>query len=78
MQERAQAMMAAAACHPPHPGFFRLLSMDQQQLGTSLNLALPHHQAAIEAMLEDVDLVVFDNVSTLVSSGRENDAESWK
>jgi putative DNA primase/helicase len=77
LQERAKAMIAPSACEPPHPDFFRLLSMDRQELGTSLNLALAHHQAAVEALLDQVDLLIIDNISTLVNSGRENDAESW-
>jgi AAA domain/Homeodomain-like domain len=77
LQERAKAMMAPSACEPPHPDFFRLLSMDRQELGVSLNLALPEHQAAVEAHLDQVDLLILDNISTLVNSGRENDADSW-
>jgi AAA domain len=77
LQERAKAMMGPAACEPPHPDFFRLLSMDRQDLGVSLNLALPEHQAAVETHLDNVDLLILDNISTLVNSGRENDAESW-
>jgi AAA domain/Homeodomain-like domain len=77
LQERAKSMIAPSACDPPHPDFFRLLSMDRQELGVSLNLALPQHQAAVEAHLENVDLLILDNISTLVNSGRENDAESW-
>lgn len=76
-QERAKAMMAPSACEPPHKDFFRLLSMDRQELGTSLNLALPDHQTAVEALLDQVDLLILDNISTLVNSGRENDADSW-
>jgi len=77
LQERAQAMMAASACEPPHPDLFRLLSMDRQELGISLNLALAAHQQAVETELGHADLLILDNISTLVSSGRENDAESW-
>ena len=77
LQERAQAMVAASACLPPEPDFFRLLSMDRQELGTSLNLALPQSQIAVERELDGIDLLILDNISTLVSSGRENDAESW-
>jgi hypothetical protein len=77
LQERVKTMIAPSACDPPHPDFFRLLSMDRQELGVSLNLALPQHQAAVEAHLENVDLLILDNISTLVNSGRENDAESW-
>jgi hypothetical protein len=77
LQERAKAMIAPSACQPPHPDFFRLLSMDRQELGVSLNLAVPDYQAVVEAHLEEVDLLILDNISTLVNSGRENDAESW-
>jgi hypothetical protein len=77
LQERAKAMMAPSACEPPHPDFFRLLSMDRQELGTSLNLALPDHQTAVEALFDQADLLILDNISTLVNSGRENDADSW-
>jgi AAA domain/Homeodomain-like domain len=77
LQERVKTMIAPSACDPPHPDFFRLLSMDRQELGVSLNLAQPQHQAAVEAHLDNVDLLILDNISTLVNSGRENDAESW-
>jgi putative DNA primase/helicase len=77
LQERAKAMVAASACLPPAPDFFRLLSMDRQELGISLNLALPRCQALVEDELEGIDLMILDNISTLVNSGRENDAESW-
>jgi putative DNA primase/helicase len=77
MQERALALMAASAHHPPDESYFRLLAMDCQELGTSLNLARPEHQAAIEVKLDGAELLVLDNLSTLVNGGRENDAESW-
>ena len=77
LQERAKAMIAPSACEPPASDFFRLLSMDRQELGVSLNLAVPDYQAVVEAHLEEVDLLILDNISTLVNSGRENDAESW-
>jgi putative DNA primase/helicase len=51
--------------------------MDRQELGMSLNLAKPEHQAALEPNLVGVELLVIDNISTLVSGGRENDADSW-
>jgi AAA domain len=77
LQERAKAMIEASARQPPDPDFFRLLSMDRQELGVSLNLALAEHQAQVEPHLDHVDLLILDNISTLVNSGRENDAESW-
>lgn len=77
MQERAIALMQAAERHPPDESYFRLLAMDRQPLGSSCNLALPEHQAAVERQLGDTELLVLDNLSTLVNGGRENDAESW-
>ena len=57
--------------------YFRLLAMDRQECGVSLNLAKLEHQAMIEEELRDAEFLVLDNLSTLVSGGRENDAESW-
>ena len=57
---------------------FCLLSYDRQSLDKMpLNLADPDHQAAIEPTLQGFDLIIIDNLSTLVQGGRENDAESW-
>ncbi|WP_262273294.1 AAA family ATPase [Microvirga yunnanensis] len=77
MHERAHALMAASDYHPPDKCYFQLLAMDFQDLGTSLNLARPEHQTAIEGKLAGAELLVLDNLSTLVNGGRENDAESW-
>jgi hypothetical protein len=77
MQERAQALVAACSHRPPSEDYFRLMAMDVQPLGTSLNLSRPEHQAAVEEHLDGAEFVVIDNLSTLVNGGRENDAESW-
>jgi putative DNA primase/helicase len=77
LQERAQRILAASQYRPLSDDHFIFLSMDQQPLGSSLNLANRHHQAAIEARIDGVELLVLDNLSTLVNGGRENDAESW-
>jgi putative DNA primase/helicase len=61
----------------PQPGYLRLLPMDLQDLGVSINLARDEDQRAIEAEIQDAELLVLDNLSTLVNGGRENDAESW-
>ena len=76
LQERVN-MLASSANAMPSIDYFRFLAMDMQDLGTSCNLADPRAQRAIEAELNGAELVVFDNLSTLVSAGRENDAESW-
>lgn len=76
LQERIN-MLATSGQGMPSADYFRFLPMDLQELGTSLNLANPDDQKAVEADLDGVELIVFDNLSTLVSAGRENDAESW-
>ena len=76
-QERERALLASAPMRPPSADYFRTVLMDRQELGTSLNLALAPHQLAVEQAAAGSDLIVIDNLSTLVSGGRENDAESW-
>ena len=41
------------------------------------NLATKEGQVAIEPLLAGISLVVIDNLSTLATAGRDNDAESW-
>lgn len=77
LQERVNQILASAEKPLPDPQTFRFLAMDMQDLGVGLNLALPEHQRRVEAELADTELLVLDNLSTLVSGGRENDAESW-
>jgi len=78
LQERLDAIIAGADAIPPDPDeYLKLLPMDAQELGASINLAHEDHQQAIERMLDGRELLVVDNLSTLVNGGRENDAESW-
>jgi putative DNA primase/helicase len=77
LQERARTMIGSSDVRPPAPDYFRLLSLDRQELGVSLNLARREHQVMVEELLEDVEFVIFDNISTLVNGGPENDAASW-
>jgi hypothetical protein len=71
LQERLRSLPYECA------GRLRVLSMDDQELGVSLNLSRPEDQAKIEAVIGNAEVLIFDNRSTLVNSGRENDAESW-
>lgn len=77
LQERANSIMAGSSFRPKERDYFKLVPMDVQSLGTSLNLALAEHQAGVEAHMDGTELLVLDNLSTLVNGGRENDAESW-
>ncbi len=78
LQERLDAIIAGAERLPPEmDGSFRLLAMDTQDIGLSLNLADPADQKKLDNILGTTNFLVLDNLSTLVHGGRENDAESW-
>ena len=77
LQERVNMLTQSSDRYLPTSEHFRFLALDMQPLGVSLNLALPEHQALLEAQIGNAELIVFDNLSTLVNGGRENDAESW-
>jgi DnaB-like helicase N terminal domain/AAA domain/Homeodomain-like domain len=55
---------------------YRVLSADLHENGLP-DLALPEGQAALERVLNDTELLILDNVSTLFRAGIENGAESW-
>ena len=55
---------------------FQILAADYFDHGLP-NLATKEGQAAIEPLLAGISLIVIDNLSTLATAGRDNDAESW-
>lgn len=61
----------------PLPGGFRILTPDLQPDGVMPNLSDQAGQAAIDAYANGADLIIVDNISTLVRSGKENEGESW-
>ena len=76
LQERLADITVAAGLEPA-PGMLRLITPDLQR-GPMPDLATASGQEAVNAVLEDTELLVLDNLSCLArSGGRENDAESW-
>ncbi len=75
MQRRLAANIAGAN-HETAPGYFRILSADASDRGLP-DLATPAGQRAFDEAIGDAELVIMDNISTLVRSGKENEAESW-
>jgi putative DNA primase/helicase len=73
MQERIRRL--AAAHGGAYPDSLKILSMDVQEARVSLNLASELDQALVEE--PEAEVVILDNRSVLVYSGRENEAESW-
>lgn len=75
LQERLAEIVRAAPKEPT--AVFKLMAQDSQEFGPP-NLANPDHQDAIEQHLDGIELIVLDNISTLIRTTRaENDAESW-
>ena len=60
----------------PDPGMLQVLSSDLIDIGIG-NFASSKMQAELEPLLEGVGLLVLDNLSSLTTVIRDNDAESW-
>jgi putative DNA primase/helicase len=74
LRQRFAQVMAGA--HQPEPGMLRILTSDLIDLGVG-NLADPKIQAELEPWLEGIELLILDNLSSLTSVIRDNDADSW-
>ena len=77
MQERLVRIALASDKQPPDSSYFKLITPDLHEFGIR-DLSIREGQNDINEHLEDVDLLIIDNLSTLVRSGRrENESESW-
>ena len=75
MQERLSAIENSR--HQIISGLFNILSPDAQEFGIP-DLSTVEGQAKIDELISDeIKLVVLDNLSTLVRSGRESESDSW-
>lgn len=81
MRERMEQVANGADVPIAAPGSLRILSADMQgptlQGGATLDISTPAGQAAINAHLSDVDLVILDNLASLHLGGAENEGDSW-
>ena len=55
---------------------FKILAADNVPFGT-LNLSSEDGQRLLEPLLQDVDLLILDNLSTLCTSGSESASDAW-
>lgn len=76
LQERLARIVANAQVSEQGADRLALLAADDCEFGLP-DLSTAEGQAALRPRLDPFDLVVFDNLSTLCRSGRENEAESW-
>ena len=75
LRERFDQIIVGASVKP-EPKMLNILTADLIDLGIG-NLASPKVQAELDPWLVDVELLVLDNLSSLTSVIRDNDAESW-
>lgn len=76
IQERLSKIAQASEKQLLDPSFLGLITPDLQEAGIR-DLSTYEGQSDINQYLEDFDVLILDNLSTLVRSGNENEAESW-
>ena len=74
LQERLREIAAGFARDIPNHGF-RILAADQVDEG--INLSNEEGQQALEPLLWDIDLLILDNLSTLLTSRSEAASDAW-
>lgn len=76
-QERWQKIMASPQTRPMEKSLNLRLVTPDLQVGTMPDIGSPEGRENIAELLPGVELVVVDNISTLVRTGVENEEESW-
>jgi putative DNA primase/helicase len=74
LQERLRALSVACGSEIPNHGF-QVLAADNTDSGISLGTE--EGQGLLDPLLKDVDLLILDNLSTLVTTGSENASDGW-
>ena len=74
LQERLSAISLGLDADIPNDGF-RILAADQTESG--INLGCIEGQQALEPLLDGVELLVLDNLSTLCTTGSESASDAW-
>lgn len=76
LQQRMRHLIGPSAS-PPAAEYFRLVYLDIQPSRQIPNLADEAAQSKITELMADYDVLILDNLSCLVHSGKENESESW-
>ena len=76
LQARFKSLSASSSAKQLRELPLEILAADFQELGIP-DLASEEGQSQLEPFIDKADLVVVDSISTLVRSGKENEAESW-
>jgi putative DNA primase/helicase len=74
LQARLTLILAGLAAAIPNDGF-RVLAADHTERG--INLSKQEGQQELERHLDGVDLLILDNLSTLLANGSEGASDGW-
>jgi putative DNA primase/helicase len=74
LQERLKGISIGMGGNVPNDGF-RMLAADQVEGG--INLSNENGQKALDPLLDDIDLLILDNLSTLCANVSESASDSW-
>ena len=74
LQVRLNSILVGLGIEIPNDGF-RVLAADHSELG--INLGGPEGQRELERHLDGVDLLILDNLSTLMANGSEGASDAW-
>ena len=74
LQVRLNSILAGLGTEFPNDGF-RVLAADHSELG--INLGSAEGQQELERHLDGVDLLILDNLSTLMANGSEGASDAW-
>lgn len=75
MKERLMALAESQEAEPPE-GYFRIVTPDAQVLPLP-DLATRDGQEELAPIIGDAELIVLDNLSSLMRAGVENEGEAW-
>jgi hypothetical protein len=76
MQQRFASIVDGMDGEISAPSYFRLITPDLQA-DPMPSLSGTMGQRLIEDQIEDSEFIILDNISTLTTAGKENEAESW-
>jgi putative DNA primase/helicase len=74
LQERLRLISAGFGAEIPNDGF-RILAADHTE--NSISLGSEDGQTAINPLLQGIDLLILDNLSTLCTTGSESASDAW-
>ena len=74
LQKRLKAIAVGMGSDIPNDRF-RILAAEQVEAG--INLSTEEGQQSLEPLLEGLDLLILDNLSTLCTSGSESASDAW-